>query len=240
MTLDPRIRMWPAEPSVAPEPIPPAPVDVRDMIVVHTALLREYRLTPALIRLVADGDVRRAEIVGAHLHFLDDLLHHHHAGEDDLLWPKLLARVPAELAPLIELMELQHHRIEVALNLVNGALAAWRASADVEIRDRLADQVQELHALLATHLDTEERDLLPLASTCLTAQEWQEIGRSGVSALPKLKVPMVFGMFMYEGAPEVLADMLRTVPALPRLLLPGIARRSYARYARKVHGVPAP
>lgn len=240
MNLDPRIRMLPVEPTVVPEPTPSPPVDIRDMIVVHTALLREFRLSPALIRMVAVGDLRRARVVGTHLRFLDDVLHHHHAGEDLLLWPKLLARAPSELAPLIALMESQHHGIELSLTLVDGALAAWSASADGEIRDRLADEVQELYALLAAHLDAEERQLLPLAAAHLTEQEWQDIGQSGVASLPKLKIPMVFGMFMYEGDPEVLAAMLRTVPALPRLVLPGLARRSYARYARKVHGVATP
>ncbi|MDQ2739762.1 MAG: hemerythrin domain-containing protein [Actinomycetota bacterium] len=244
MTHVPRTAARPIGTIPAPEPplaqpSEPPLVDIRDMIVVHTALLREFRLSPALIRKVSPGDVRRAGVVGAHLHFLNDVLHHHHAGEDELLWPKLSARVPVQGA-LMAQMESQHAQIDSALTVTNDALAAWRTSADGEIRDRLADEMQHLYGLLAAHLDAQERDLLPLAAAWLTEEEWREIGAAGVAALRKTKLPLLFGMLMYEGDPVVLSAMLRTVPALPRLVLPSIARRTYARYARKVHGISAP
>lgn len=43
-----------------------------------------------------------------------------------------------------------------------------------------------------------------------------------------------------EGEPEVLRDMLRSAPLVPRTLLPLIARRLYARRARSVHGTTRP
>jgi hypothetical protein len=42
------------------------------------------------------------------------------------------------------------------------------------------------------------------------------------------------------GDPAVLAGMLRAAPALPRLLVPLIAGRVYARRAARVHGTPRP
>jgi hypothetical protein len=69
-------------------------VDVRDMIVVHTALLREFRLAPAAVERVTTGDRRQARRVGRHLDLLCTLMHHHHAGEDELLWPVLSPRLP--------------------------------------------------------------------------------------------------------------------------------------------------
>jgi len=44
-----------------------------------------------------------------------------------------------------------------------------------------------------------------------------------VAVIAKSKLPLVFGMFMYEGDPTVLRMMLSTAPALPRLLMPRIA-----------------
>ena len=69
-------------------------VDVRDMIVVHTAMLREFRLAPAAVRRTLPGDRSRARAVAGHVRFLCDLLHHHHEGEDELLWPTLRSRTP--------------------------------------------------------------------------------------------------------------------------------------------------
>ena len=55
-------------------------IDTRDMVVVHTAFRREFGLAPALVRGVAPGDQRRADVVADHLEMLTAMLHHHHAG----------------------------------------------------------------------------------------------------------------------------------------------------------------
>ena len=47
-------------------------------------------------------------------------------------------------------------------------------------------------------------------------------------------------MFAYEGDPQVLAGMLQAAPALPRLLVPLVAPRIYARRASRVHGTSRP
>ena len=103
-------------------PAPVEGVDTRDMLVVHAALRREFGLAPGLVRGVADGDVARARIVGGHVRLLLDLLHVHHGGEDRLLWPLLLVRVPAQLTPVIELMERQHRQIEATIEVIDPVL----------------------------------------------------------------------------------------------------------------------
>lgn len=55
--------------------------DTRDMIVVHTALRREFRLVPGLVRDTPVGDVARASSVAAHLELMTSFLHLHHTGE---------------------------------------------------------------------------------------------------------------------------------------------------------------
>jgi len=105
------------------------------------------------------------------LEFLGDLLHHHHAGEDALLWPKLLARVPTQLAPVVELMQRQHEQIDATLTRVQKALPEWAARAAASTRNALASDVAQLNAALAEHLDGEERQVLPLAATCLDPDE---------------------------------------------------------------------
>jgi hypothetical protein len=59
--------------------------DTRDMVVVHTALLRELRLAAGLIERATNGDARSVTRIAEHLVFLLDLLAHHHEGEDRLL-----------------------------------------------------------------------------------------------------------------------------------------------------------
>ncbi|GAA4822892.1 hypothetical protein GCM10023201_06120 [Actinomycetospora corticicola] len=223
----------------APEPERP-PVDVRDMIVVHTALLREFRLAPAAVARVADGARRRARTVGKHLDLLGDLLHHHHEGEDELLWPVLRERVPARALPRLAAAEAQHEGIDVALAAVRTARRAWGERVDAESRAALVEALGALHILLAEHLDLEERTLLPLASAHLTEAEWAAVGEHGAASTPKSALPLVFGMFAYEGDPEVLTSMLASAPAVPRTVVPLIAPRLYARHAARVHGSARP
>ncbi len=215
-------------------------VDVRDMIVVHTALLREFRLAPAAVSRTAPGDNRRATAVATHLRLLCDLLHHHHESEDALLWPKLQVRTSPNALAVIEEAQAQHHALDAALTRAGILLRAWADDPDGDRRDQLAGQLEVLHALLREHLDLEERALLPIAAMVMTEGEWQELGEAGMTAVPKAAFPLVYGMLAYEGDRTVLTEMIRTAPAVPRTLLPLIGPRVYARRARLIHGSARP
>lgn len=215
-------------------------VDVRDMVVVHTALLREFRLAPVAVTRTSPTDRRQVRRVAAHLTLLCDLLHHHHAGEDALLWPLLTQRAPTAVQHTIEHAETQHAQIDAALTRVRGGLEAWATAPGADTGGRLGGDLDALHTVLRAHLELEEAVLLPHAAALLTSDEWHAIGAAAVEALPKPLLPLVFGMFAYEGDPAVLADMLAQAPAVPRLLLPHVAPRAYLRRARRVHGTPRP
>lgn len=210
------------------------------MLVVHIAMRREFRLAPGLVRGVAAGDLTRAGVVADHLRWLLDLLHHHHEGEDRLLWPLLLERVPAEVAPTVELMQNQHEAIGATVTEAGTRCEAWRAAADATGRDALADALDRLHTALDEHLALEEREVLPLAAATLSPQEWGRLGEEGMAGVPPRQRPLVLGMFMYEGDPATIKGMLAHAPTLPRLALPVVGPRVFARYARKVHGTPVP
>lgn len=219
---------------------PATELDTRDMVVVHTAFRREFRLAPALVRGVAEGDVRRAGVVADHLDLMTTMLHHHHETEDRLLWPALLERVPAELAPTVTLMERQHERIHAANDSVTQRLPRWRAGASSDAGEQLARALEEVNAALAEHLTAEEEYLLPIAARHMTATEWQRMGEEGMAGIKGSQLPLAFGMLQYEGDPEVIAEMLSHAPALARLLMPLMAPRAFARYARRIHGTATP
>lgn len=230
-----------AGPSTSPTITEATPaVDVRDMLVVHTALLREFRLLSGAVRRVPVGAVRQAAVVDRHLGFVSDLLHHHHTGEDAHLWPPLRERLPQSALALVEQAESQHAGIEAALERVSRARPVWTAGADAAARDALADAVEELHAALAEHLDAEERTLLPLAAVHLSPREWGAIGEAAAASTPKSAMPLLFGMFSYEGDPEVIRQMIGHAPPPARVVVPRIAPRTYARRAKQVYGTATP
>lgn len=211
-------------------------VDTSDMLVVHGCLRREFRLLPGLVCGVAEGDRPRAERVAEHVVWLAAILHHHHESEDRLLWPLLRERAPAALGPTVQLMETQHAGVAAVSEKVAALLAAWRETAAAGSRDTLAERLQVLHDLLVEHLDLEEREMLPLASSVLTDKEWGRLGEEGMASVPGKDRPLVLGMFMYEGDPAVIRRMLSHAPLLPRLLMPRLAPRVHRRHAQRLHG----
>ncbi|MFC6715844.1 hemerythrin domain-containing protein [Branchiibius cervicis] len=118
------------------------------MISIHRVFRRELGLLPASIRQVAAGDRRRVKILADHLGLVAGGLHTHHTHEDEMMWPLLQQRVPAELEPLVDLMEEQHERVADLGERVQQHLAAWTASAAGSDGARLADALDDLVAAL--------------------------------------------------------------------------------------------
>src|SRR6266545_5069818 len=84
--------------------------DTHDMVIVHRVYRRVMRDAPDLVRRVEPGDTTRAERLAAHLTEIHTALHHHHAAEDELLWPVLLERVSADREVVVRMTE-QHARV---------------------------------------------------------------------------------------------------------------------------------
>jgi len=219
---------------------PATGIDTRDMVVVHDSIRRQFDQAPALVRRVAPGDTARAAVVANHLDLLGALLHHHHVGEDRLLWPVLQPRVPADVAATVTRMESQHDGIAEAQQTVSAAVDSWRAGAGEDERGALATAWEHLFARITEHLAAEEQHILPLAAAHMTPAEWRRLGEEGIGGLPRRQLPLVFGMVMYRADPEVIRQMLSHAPLLPRLLMPRLAPRTYARYARRLHGTVTP
>jgi hypothetical protein len=215
-------------------------VDTRDMLVVHDSVRRQFGRAPSLVRGVAPGDTARAVVVADHVDLLGALLHHHHTGEDRLLWPVLQPRVPDAVVGAVERMERQHEGIAEMQESVTAAVAAWRATAGEDEREALATALEELTGRITEHLAAEEQHILPLAAAHLTPAEWHRLGEEGLAGLPRKQLPLVLGMVMYEADPEVIRGMLSHAPLVPRLLMPYLAPRTYARYARRLHGTATP
>ncbi len=216
------------------------PIDTSVMPTIHTFFRREVRLAGGVIRRVADGDVRRAQVVAEHLDFVARTLHEHHTAEDELLWPKLLDRVPEELAPIVRLMEAQHGQVDALLAEIGDLRPRWAATAEPADRDRLAGLFDQLYVHLAEHLDAEEERLLPIAARAVTQAEWEEMGERGRKQTRKSELSLALGMFQYEGDPAVIAQMLAEAPAPVRWIVPRLSRRAFRRHALVIHGTATP
>ncbi len=218
----------------------PGLVDVRMMTVAHTSFRRELKLSVPAVLGVPEGNLRRAGEIADHVDMWLGFVHHHHTIEDELLWDRLTARVPDELAPLVGLMESQHDAVARLLGQCPPLIVAWRSSASLTDRTRLGDHLVELVDALCEHLEAEETRVLPLMARHLHQVEWDEFTERGMEAIPKGMLLTGFGMMLYEGDPEALSIEIAKLPAVLRPVLPLLARRAFRKYARRIHGTPAP
>lgn len=219
---------------------PTAPIDTRQMTTVHTFFRREFRLAGGVVRRVGEGDAARARVVADHVELVTRTLHHHHTAEDDLIWPKLLERVPDELAPMVRLMEAQHERVGELLAGIEEIRPRWAVTAGAADRDRLADLLDQVYVHLSEHLDAEEERLLPLIARTLTEAEWHEVGERARTSNRKDQMSLVLGMLEYEGDPQAIAMMLAAAPAPVRWIVPKVSRRAFRKHALVIHGTPTP
>ncbi len=210
--------------------------DTRDMVAVHQLFRREFRLVAKLVRACDAGDVGRAAVLAAHARGTLHALHVHHTGEDELLWPILLARAPLDEAA-VERARQQHEALAARIEIVEIALDAWAASAAPADGDKLAAALDTLNASLTEHLDEEEKRILPLAGRHLTVAEWARLGEHGVKHTPVHRRMLILGGILEELPADERVRFAAHLPAPVRLLWAAFGRRQYERYIGRVRGV---
>jgi iron-sulfur cluster repair protein YtfE (RIC family) len=212
--------------------------DTHEMVVVHRVFRREFRLLPAMITAVPGGDVRRARVIGQHASEMVTELHHHHTGEDELLWPRLQERATLH-ADMVERMEEQHERVAGLLHEVTMLLPQWTATADPATGRRLAEVFTQAGAALNEHLADEEQHILPVVEAHITEQEWQQLGERAIAAMPKSRLLVFMGYILEETDPSERALFLGKIPPPARLAYRLVGGPRYRReIARLRAGLP--
>lgn len=214
--------------------------DTRDMVMAHDMFRREIGQAPALVRGVAKGDVERAEIVADHIALVDTVLHHHHQGEDEHLWPMLRERAGTEVEETVRAMEGQHAEIEEVNAEVAAALAAWRTTADPNVGATLADAIERHWHGLVAHMALEEKTVLPLIERHLTAAEWRQVVASSSGDIAPEQMPLIFGLTTHEGDPEVVRDIVAHMPPEVAPVLVDLAAKAFAEHSLRLYGTAVP
>jgi hemerythrin-like domain-containing protein len=183
----------------------------QDMIMIHRVFRRELAVIPDLVEGVAEGDLERAGRLAAHLELVLETLHHHHAGEDALLWPLLRERLP-EHHPLFDTMDAQHGEVNARLDTTGALLTAWRATADPAVGADLAAELRDLRVALVEHLDLEEREVLAMIDNHLSPEEWGALGQRSFAELGPVKGMTVLSMMAEESPDEEWATFVANLP----------------------------
>jgi hemerythrin-like domain-containing protein len=187
------------------------PLDTRDMVGIHEAFRRALSDAPRQLAGVTNTDRATAARLGSYLDEVLWLLHAHHGGEDELLYPLLEARVPAQ-ASLFATMTAQHDDVTAALALARETTARFGSSASAEDAATAAAALGALQAMLEPHLDEEERAVLPIAAQVITHPEWGALPAHALGGYGGTRIWLPFGLAL-ENMPGDLAQ--RIVANLP-------------------------
>src|SRR6516162_2128559 len=136
------------------------PIDVRDMAIVHCTFRKGYAEAALLVRAQPAPPPARVTFLADHIDFLVEALHIHHEGEDELLYPKLIERLP-EQASMTEEVEHEHELVKAALDTVSAACTTWRNGPSIETGEALAVALDDLNSVAERHLDDEEQKIVP-------------------------------------------------------------------------------
>jgi hemerythrin-like domain-containing protein len=209
--------------------------DTSDMVIVHRMFRRECALLPQLVAAVAGGDLARARTVAGHAREVLDMLHHHHVGEDELLWPRLSAGTRFH-ADLLARMDTQHQGLAVLLEHAATSFTAWQNAPTAPTSTALTALLEQLSAGLNEHFDEEEAAVLPIVERVISAAEYQEVGQRGLVSIPLTRRLVVLGYLLEGATAQEQSDFLAAVPAPARLAYRLIGARQHRHETTRLRG----
>ncbi|ROO83653.1 hemerythrin HHE cation binding domain-containing protein [Actinocorallia herbida] len=210
-------------PAVRPRTAGQPEADLTTFAIIHRAMRGEARRLAALT--AEQGDLpfpaEREAALQRHLDHLLHEIHSHHAREDAIVWPVLVASAGAaiDLGPLTE----DHAAIDPCLDRIRATRGVARATALADLRD-----------LLDEHITEEEASVFPVLRRYVSKDDWdrceKEIAKGPFGQM-KWVVPLIAA---YSTPPE-LAHLLKEAGPVMRLIL-RLTRPSFTRLSRAVYG----
>ncbi|TDC00301.1 hemerythrin domain-containing protein [Micromonospora fluostatini] len=203
----------------------------------HRTMRSDTRRLADLVGRVAAGQItydrRRATALRTYLRLLCDGIHHHHAMEDQVLWPVLARSAGAE----IDLRDLSDDHaaldpvldeVRVAADDLLAAYAAGRPAAGPAhtVARRLAATLAHLRDVLDEHIEEEERLIFPVIRRYVSVADWNTVERAvRKGGALRFELPRI----ERYAHPEELDELKRIAGPVLRLMLvalrPGFRRR---------------
>ena len=182
----------------------PVLTDTSDMPALHAVFRKSLGAAPGLIGGTHADDIGRSAIVGTYYDNVLRLLHAHHGGEDELVWPKLLERCPDE-AEMVSEIAGQHEVVGKLMDVTMTQLQQWSGSASERDAATLIGLMGQLNDNLITHLDAEEEFVLPLCARYITPGEWAELPQHGMKHFDGDKPWLIMGL-IFDNMPDGARD----------------------------------
>lgn len=206
---------------------PPGPVDLLPMYLMHHAFRRDLARFAAAVAGTPVEDRHAWRALTARWARFARVLHLHHAGEDEILWPLLLERVDRAGEPsartTLQAMEDEHEEIDPLLSGCAEGLASLAAGGDADTRAALVVRMTATRERLGQHLGHEESEAMALVQRHLTPAEWDalhpEFGKHYTPQDGLFALPWVLHDLPSELRPRALSFVGRGPALVWRLLL---------------------
>jgi hypothetical protein len=183
--------------------------DTSDMAAVHKVFRSSLASGPDFVGSAAGNDERRALIADYYANVMS-FLEVHHDGEEALIFPLLIERLPDQRA-LVEQIAGQHADVLGRLQAVNESINSWQANGDSQATE-LIGSLQALHDALIPHLDREEAEIVPLAAECLSVEEWGALPGHAMGNFKGDKIWLIMGLVRENFTQQQRDMMLAMMP----------------------------
>ena len=214
---------------------PPGPIDLLPMYLMHHAFRRDLHAFAAAAAGTPLEDRATWQALARRWQAFSRILHHHHHGEDETLWPLLLARVDAagdeNGRAVLEAMEAEHSEIDPLLEACRAGLDRLSTHADADARSALVVRLSAAQERLGSHLGHEESEAMALVQAHLTPAEWHALDK----AFARHYTPrdQIFALpWVLDGLPEDHARRARAFIGTGGGLLWQVLRRPFERRER--------
>jgi hemerythrin-like domain-containing protein len=206
------------------------PIEVRDMRIIHETFRRAYEEAAQLVRANPTPSPARVTFLADHIDFGLTMLHHHHEGEDEILYPLLVERVP-DHATRTEQIDEEHQAVKGTIDAAQTACARWRTAPSAVTGEALATSLDAVNAALLPHLDNEEREVVPLAAVTVSQKEWDSLAKHGIASIPGNKRLIAFGMILEPLNETDRVYMLTNLPPPVKVLYRLVGKRAWNKYS---------
>lgn len=207
--------------------------DMTEMYAIHDCLRHEFAKLPLTVKAVAEGNADRAAVVGGHVLLMTSMLHAHHEGEDELVWPLLEERSPEHAALVVDMVG-QHEAMTALVDAAQEQAQVWMASPGVLERSSLHTTLIMLEKELLHHLAMEEQQVVPLISRDLTQEEYSAAGAHARAALTPDELAVGLGLILANTSADRGEAILSGMPPEARAGFEEFGRPVYAAYAARL------
>ena len=166
------------------------------------------------------------------------VLHGHHTGEDEILWPLLLSKVDgagdSEARQTLDAMEAEHSEIDPLLAGCAAGFHRLAEAADADARAALVVRLAATQQRLGDHLGHEESDAMVILQRHLTAAEWD--GMHGEFGKHYKGVLVFTASWVTHQVPANLMPQVSAFMGTPVMLVSRVLRPWFDRQERRTFG----